>query len=100
MQVRDIMTTNVVSCRTDTDLMPRQEQASTCRWAVPTLFLAPPIWFYAWDAPWTCVRRGAARVLGSADQCCGCPGWEPAAVRGPREDDIQAVSRASPEAYD
>jgi hypothetical protein len=77
--------------------MSQREQGSTCRWAVPTLFLAPPIWLYAWDAPWTCVRHGAARVLASTDECCGCPGWEPAADRGRREDDSQAVRPASPD---
>ena len=51
-------------------------RASTCRWAVPTLFFAPPLWMYAWDAPWTCVRDGDSRVLGSTHGCATCPGWE------------------------
>jgi hypothetical protein len=77
--------------------MSRREQASTCRWAVPTLFLAPPIWFYAWDAPWTCVRRAAPRVLSSTDQCCGCPRWEPRTADDASLDE-QAVRPSSPEA--
>jgi hypothetical protein len=64
--------------------MERTNHASTCRWAVPTLFFAPPIWLYAWDAPWTCIRGGEPRVLGSTDQCGRCPRLEPPAESAQR----------------
>jgi hypothetical protein len=73
-------------------------QASTCRLAVPTLFLAPPIWLCAWDAPWTCLRHGAARVLASTEECCNCPWWEPAADHAHPHGNQGAVSAATPDA--
>ena len=55
--------------------------AANCRWAVPTLFLPPPIWMVAWDAPWTCLRNARPRVLENTELCATCPRWEaPAAA--------------------
>jgi hypothetical protein len=48
--------------------------ASTCRWACPTLYFDPPIWLYAWEASWTCLRT--PRLLGSTEECAHCPRWE------------------------
>jgi hypothetical protein len=50
--------------------------ASTCCWACPTLYLATPIWLYAWDASWTCLRSPKPRVMGSTARCATCPNWE------------------------
>jgi hypothetical protein len=52
--------------------------ASTCRWATPTLFLAPPFWFEADNAPWTCVRDVTPHVLDTTEPCAICGRWEPA----------------------
>jgi hypothetical protein len=51
--------------------------AASCRWAVPTLFLARPFWFDAADRPWTCLRDGEPHELDSTDICRTCPRWEP-----------------------
>lgn len=56
--------------------MERPHRASTCRWAQPTLFCEPPFWLYAWDAPWTCVRTAAPRLLGTTEPCGRCPRWK------------------------
>lgn len=53
--------------------------ARTCRWAVPTLFLPPPIWMGAWDAPWVCLQNAQPRLLDSTEVCAACPRWEPLA---------------------
>jgi hypothetical protein len=56
--------------------------ASNCRWAVPTLYLAPPIWLAAWDTPWVCLRNSTPRPLETTGLCATCPRWEaPADVR-------------------
>jgi hypothetical protein len=60
-----------------------QHSASTCRWATPTLFLQAPFWFEAENAPWTCVRDAAPRLLDTAEPCATCLRWERApGVRG------------------
>lgn len=59
--------------------METRRQASTCRWAVPTLFFAPPLWFFAWDAPRTCLRKGMTLAPGASDPCLRCASWEPPA---------------------
>jgi SAM-dependent methyltransferase len=41
--------------------------ASTCRWAVPALFLTPPFWWDAEDRPWACTREAVPRPLGNFD---------------------------------
>lgn len=51
--------------------------ASTCRWAMPTLFLQAPFWFESEHAPWTCLRDAAPQVLTSTEPCALCPRWEP-----------------------
>jgi len=51
--------------------------ASTCRWAVPTLFLAPPYWFDAEVRSWTCLRHAVPQALDSTVACATCPHWEP-----------------------
>jgi 2,3-bisphosphoglycerate-dependent phosphoglycerate mutase len=53
-----------------------EHHASTCRWAVPTLFVPVPFWWEAEDRPWTCVR-GAPRTLETTEVCADCPYWEP-----------------------
>ena len=50
--------------------------AANCRWAMPTLFLRPPLWLEAEDYPWSCVRDETPRVLSSTDVCATCPDWE------------------------
>lgn len=57
--------------------MPQPQTAATCRWAVPTLFMAAPTWTDADDRPWTCVRELAPRELDSTDVCQVCAHWEP-----------------------
>jgi hypothetical protein len=54
----------------------KEQNVSRCRWACPTLYLPPPIWMYAWDAPWTCLRSPFPRVLGASEDCLKCPRWE------------------------
>ena len=58
-------------------MMSTRGGAVTCRWAVPTLFVRAPFWFEAENAPWTCVREPALRVLNTTDRCASCPHWEP-----------------------
>jgi hypothetical protein len=60
---------------------PGFHAAVTCRWAIPTLFLGRPLWFSAWDKPWTCTYREDARPLDTTDTCAVCRGWEPKAER-------------------
>ncbi len=55
---------------------PRRH-AANCRWATPTLFLRPPLWFEAERAPWTCLRDKRPRVLTTTEACAACPRWEP-----------------------
>jgi hypothetical protein len=70
--------------RSKVDDMTSSKHTSTCRWAIPTLFLNPPIWLYAWDASWTCVHDGEPRVLGSTECCATCGLWEGPAEGVPR----------------
>jgi hypothetical protein len=51
--------------------------ATTCRWATPTLFMIRPVWFRAWDAPWTCTYRDVPEPLETTDVCADCRDWEP-----------------------
>lgn len=60
--------------RLDTNV---EHHASTCRWAVPTLFLPAPFWWEADDRPWSCIRGAAPRVLETTEVCATCPYWEP-----------------------
>lgn len=53
------------------------KSAASCRWAMQTLDLEPPLWLDAWNYPWSCVRDGDARPLGSTDECRTCPRWQP-----------------------
>jgi hypothetical protein len=50
--------------------------ASTCRWAVPTLFLQAPFWWEAEDRPWSCIRGTTPRVLATTEVCADCPYWK------------------------
>ena len=50
--------------------------AGTCRWAVPTLFMAAPTWMDAESRPWTCLRDQTPRELESTDTCRTCARWE------------------------
>ena len=54
--------------------------AGTCRWAVPTLFMAAPTWMDAEERPWTCLRDHAPRELDSTDVCRTCARWEARAL--------------------
>lgn len=54
-----------------------RRRAATCRWAVATLFLPAPIWFESENAPWTCQRDSAPRVLSTTDVCAICHRWQP-----------------------
>lgn len=56
----------------------RKRQASTCRFATPTLFLPAPYWLDAEAAPWTCIRGAVPHLLLTTDPCESCPHWEPA----------------------
>ena len=56
--------------------------AATCRWAVPTLFLASPLWCDAESSPWTCGRDVIPRILATTDVCQSCSQWEARARRG------------------
>lgn len=56
--------------------------AATCRSAVPTVSLPPPLWFEAADTPWSCLREAKPRLLLSTDRCGECAGWAP--KTGPR----------------
>lgn len=56
--------------------MPTTHGASTCRYGVPTLFLASPAWTDAADRPWTCVRDQHPHELESTDVCASCTQWE------------------------
>jgi hypothetical protein len=56
--------------------MRTQRSATTCRWAVPTLFQPVPTWLDAWDRPWTCVRDNPARPLETTEVCHECSRWE------------------------
>jgi hypothetical protein len=53
--------------------------AVTCRWATPTLFLERPLWFAAWDFPWTCTYRDPPQPLETTNACGLCTNWEPKA---------------------
>jgi hypothetical protein len=64
--------------------------ASTCRWAIPTLFLPAPYWWDAEDRPWACVRDGAPRALETTEVCTDCPYWEPR-TRGPLTGPVSMV---------
>jgi hypothetical protein len=55
----------------------------TCRWAEPTLFLQPPLWYEAWDYPWSCTAGGIARILTDVTACRACPRWQPQASERP-----------------
>ena len=57
--------------------MGRTYTASTCRWAVSTLVLAPPLWLDAGEFPWTCTRTPPDRQLETTDICADCPHWMP-----------------------
>ncbi len=50
--------------------------ATTCRWAIPTLFLSEPLWLDAWNYPWSCLRDPTPRILHTTDVCTLCPRWE------------------------
>ncbi len=56
--------------------MTTEQHAATCRWALPTLFLAAPWWLESENRPWTCLRDLTPRVLTSTDVCAVCPRWE------------------------
>ncbi len=49
--------------------MNRSQTASSCRWAVPTIFVAGPTWTDAADRPWTCSRTPGPGELESTDIC-------------------------------
>jgi hypothetical protein len=55
----------------------------TCRWAQPTLFLQPPLWYEAWDYPWSCTADGIVRILADPGACRICPRWEPRGAERP-----------------
>lgn len=57
--------------------MENRRNATTCRWATPTLFQPDPMWLGAWDRPWTCVRDPQPCPLGTTDECGSCSWWEP-----------------------
>ncbi len=50
--------------------------AKNCAWAEPTLFLPLPFWVDAWNAPWTCRRDPAKRLIEDTRDCADCPRWE------------------------
>jgi len=77
--------------RTRGEAMSESHRAANCRWAVPTLFLAPPAWIDASDRPWTCVRDAVPREMETTDACGECVRWEPhsAAAAGLNEQDRQ-----------
>jgi hypothetical protein len=57
------------------DVMNSTHAASTCRWAEPTVFAEPPLWFYANDCFWTCSSGNKPRLLQTTNTCCSCPQW-------------------------
>jgi hypothetical protein len=59
-----------------TESEPVPHGVASCKWGVPTLFLAKPVWLEAWDTPWSCVRV-KPRPLESTDECAQCPNWTP-----------------------
>jgi hypothetical protein len=58
------------------------QAVSTCRWAIPTLFLPWPLWFDASNNEWSCTRGERPRGLQDPSRCRICKGWE-AARRSP-----------------
>ena len=60
--------------------METMHSATTCRWAMPTLFLQPPLWLQATDYPWSCTRDIEPRPLLTTDECQSCPRWQPQCV--------------------
>lgn len=52
---------------------PRRVQH--CRWAQPTLFLAPPLWTAAEDYPWSCDADGEPRLIEDTGVCLTCGRW-------------------------
>jgi hypothetical protein len=56
--------------------MTEKRGAANCGWATPTLALPEPLWLDAWDAPWSCVREPAPRVLRTTTACAVCAHWE------------------------
>jgi hypothetical protein len=56
--------------------MKSNRSATTCRWAVPTLFQPAPIWMESWGRPWTCVRDAQAQPLDTTEVCADCPRWD------------------------
>jgi hypothetical protein len=59
--------------------------AVTCRWASPTIFFPPPVWFEAEHRPWTCRYGACPRVLDTTDSCATCRHWEPRSSAGHTE---------------
>jgi hypothetical protein len=74
--------------------MNSNRQASSCRWAIPTLLVDAPLWLYAWDAPWACVCDDEPRVLGTTHRCATCGRWEPPAEAAPAT--AHAAARGRP----
>jgi hypothetical protein len=52
-----------------------EHHASSCQWAVPTVFLPAPFWWESEDRPWACVRTGTPRTLETTEVCADCPYW-------------------------
>jgi hypothetical protein len=77
-----------------------EHHASTCRWAVPTIFLPAPFWWQAEDRPWACVRGETPRLLETTEACAECPHWDPL-PRQPTADvaTIEALREALEDAY-
>ena len=63
--------------------MNSTRSAASCRWAIPTVFLPPPLWLSAEDCPWTCILTGVPHVLRTTERCRSCPQWEPYVAERP-----------------
>lgn len=55
--------------------MAEPHRVQHCRWAQPTLFLAPPLWTDAEDYPWSCDADGEPRLIEDTGVCLKCGRW-------------------------
>lgn len=73
--------------------MERRHTATSCRWAVSTLYLDSPLWLQSWNCPWSCLRDTEPRLLETTDECRTCSRWQPLEPGAKREPLRPAAAR-------
>ena len=61
------------------------QAVSTCKWAIPTLFLPWPLWYDASSSEWSCTRGREPRGLPDPGVCATCARWTLPSATGPSE---------------